>query len=171
MLHKGEKRRQNDFFSVCSICKTNHSCCFGTRPPITQTRRKIIEDYLKEAKISKTNAFVEEEYVFPRENAEGYCIFHDMKTRKCLIHPVKPETCVAGPITFDISRKDGKIEWYIKVETICPLAGIVYRDGKALQKHLKSAKKEITKLVCELDSEALEVILKKDEPETLKIEE
>jgi hypothetical protein len=34
---------------------------------------------------------------------------------------------------------------------------------------LNSARKEITRLVDELDSDALKAILKKDEPETFKI--
>jgi hypothetical protein len=78
---------------------------------------------------------------------------------------------VAGPITFNINSRTGKIEWFIKMEKICPLAGGVYEDKAMLQMHLGSAKKEISRLVKELDSEALCAILKKDEPETLKIDE
>jgi Fe-S-cluster containining protein len=162
--------RQSNFFDVCGKCKTNYDCCHGTRPPITRERRRIIEEYLKRQKISIVGAFVEEDYVFPRENEEGYCVFHDMKTKKCMIHVVKPETCVAGPITFDINKKTEKIEYYIKKETICQLAEIVYEDKKTLEKHLESAKKEIIRLVNELDSEALKAVIKKDEPETFKIE-
>jgi Fe-S-cluster containining protein len=94
-----------------------------------------------------------------------------MKTRKCMIHAVKPETCVAGPITFDINKKSGKTEWFIKMEKICPLAGVVYNDKTMLQKHLDSAKKELKKLVKELRPLVLEAILRKDEPETFKIGE
>ncbi len=169
MTNKGEEKRQSIFFDVCSKCKTEYSCCFGTRPPITIERRKIIEEYLKREKLPIANAFVQEEYVFPKENTQGYCVFHDMKTRKCIIHSVKPETCVSGPITFDTNRTTGKIELYIKMDKICPLAGIVYKDKEILQKHLNSARKEITRLVDELDSDALKAILKKDEPETFKI--
>jgi Fe-S-cluster containining protein len=168
---KSGSERQSNFFDVCSKCRTNYDCCHGTRPPITKERRRIIEEYLKREKIPIVDAFVEEEYTYPRENVEGYCVFHDMKTRKCMIHIVKPETCVAGPITFDINKKTGKIDWHIKKETICPLAATVYKDKKMLQKHLESAKKEITELVNALDSEALKAILKKDEPETFKIDE
>jgi hypothetical protein len=88
-----------------------------------------------------------------------------------VIHPVKPETCVAGPITFDINVKTGKIEWFVKMENICQLAGVAYRDNELLQKHLESAKKDILRLVGELDCEALKAILRKDEPETFKIDE
>jgi hypothetical protein len=126
---------------------------------------------LKERKIHVEDAFVNEEYVFPRLNPDGYCIFHDKETRKCIIHPVKPETCVAGPITFDINTKTNKIEWFIKMEKICPLAECVYQDKASLKKHIESAKRELRRLINELDSQALKAILKKDEPETFKIAE
>jgi Fe-S-cluster containining protein len=121
-------------------------------------------------KIPVENPFVEEGYVFPRLDIDGYCVFHDKKTRKCIIHAVKPETCVAGPITFDVNTKTGRIDWFIKMERICPLAGIVYADKQSLQKHFESAKREITRLVSELDTKALKAILKKEEPETIKID-
>lgn len=162
-------RRQDDFSDVCSQCRTNYDCCHGTRPPITKKRKKIIEAYLQQARIGIADAFVKEEYAFPRENEQGYCIFHDMKTRKCVIHTVKPETCVSGPITFDIDKKTGETRLFIKKETICPLAAVVYRDKGKLTKHLISAKKEIAELIRALDHDALEAILRKDEPETFRI--
>jgi len=55
------------------------------------------------------------------------------------------------------------------MDKICPLAGRVYEDKSLLQKYVESAKKEISRLVNELDSEALKAILKKEEPETFKI--
>lgn len=131
----------------------------------------MIEAYLKREKIPVTDAFARTEYVFPRENPEGYCAFYNAKTAKCLVHPVKPETCVAGPITFDINKQSSNVEWYIKMERICPLAGIIYGNRQMLQKHLASAKKEIFRLVNGLDPEELEAILKKEEPETFKIGE
>jgi Fe-S-cluster containining protein len=166
-----ESKRQSNFFDVCSKCKTGYSCCFGTRPPITTERRKIIEAYLKESGIYVKHPFTEEGYVFPSEQADGYCVFHDKETRKCRIHAVKPETCVAGPITFDINRRSGKVEWFIKMDKICPLAGVVYDDKRLLQKHAESAKRELWKLIGGLGSEALKAILDKDEPETFKIGE
>ena len=171
MSKKGEGKRQSNFFDVCCKCKTNYDCCHDTRPPITENRRRIIEEYLKKERIPIVDAFVEEEYVFPRENEEGYCVFHDMKKRKCKIHAVKPETCVAGPMTFDINRKTGKIEWFVKMSQLCSLAGIVYDNKDLLRQHLESAKKEVSRLVQELSSEALIAVLKKDEPETFKISE
>ena len=166
-----KESRQNDFFDTCSNCRTQCSCCFGTRPPITQHRRKIIDEHIEKSGLSITDAFVVEDYVFPRETEEGYCIFHDRSTRKCRVHSVKPETCVAGPITFDINRKTREIEWFIKMAKICGLAGVVYRDKDLLCKHLENAKRELLRLVDELTSEELRAILKKDEPETFKIGE
>lgn len=171
MTQKSQRERQSNFFDVCSKCNTNYACCFGTDPPISHKRKRVIERFLKENKIPIKNPFVQGEYVFPRKKAEGYCIFFDTKTKKCQIHPVKPETCVAGPITFDMNTRSQKIEWYVKMESICPLAGIVYKNGELLQKHLEAAKKEILKLVSELSSEELRAILKKEEPETFKIGE
>ncbi|MGQ9530740.1 MAG: YkgJ family cysteine cluster protein [Candidatus Bathycorpusculaceae bacterium] len=163
------RKRQDDFFSVCNKCRI--SCCQNAKPPITTERRKIIEEYLKEQKISIPNPFTKTAYTFPGEDVEGYCLFYEKKTRKCKIHPVKPETCVAGPITFDINRQTQKIEWYLKMEKICPLAGVLHKNGEMLKKHLESAKKEILRLVHGLDSEALKAILKIEEPETFKIGE
>jgi hypothetical protein len=163
--------RQNNFFKVCGKCKTSYSCCFGTRPPISRERRETIKKYLYERRIPVEEPFVKEDYVYPKENKNGYCIFHDPETKKCLIHPAKPETCVAGPITFDIDARKGRIEWYVKTETICPLAAVVHGNKKLLQKHLQAAKKEISRLVMELDSQELRAILKKEEPETFKIDE
>jgi Fe-S-cluster containining protein len=170
-LGKNGNRRQSDFFDVCSECKTRYSCCNDTTPPVTAERRKVIEAYLKENGISVKNPFQRAEYVFPRLTADSYCVFHDKKTKKCVIHPVKPETCVAGPITFDVNVKTGKIEWLIKMDSICQLAGAVYQDKQLLWKHLRSARKEVLRLVAQLTAEELKAILKKDEPETFKIEE
>jgi len=167
MLSKS--KRQDNFFNVCGECKIN--CCKGARPPITLKRKEIIESYLKNQKFPIENSFVQATYTFPREDVEGYCIFYDKETRKCIVHSVKPETCVAGPITFDINMSTRKIEWYLKKEEICPLAGILYKNRDALLKHLESAKKEIFRLVRELDSEALRAILKIEESETFKIDE
>jgi hypothetical protein len=164
-----KEARQNDFFNVCGNCKI--SCCQNARPPITNKRRKIIEDFLKEQEFPLGNLFEQAAYMFPKEDAEGYCIFYNKETRKCKIHPVKPETCVAGPVTFDVNLKTGKIEWYLKMEKICTLAGAMFSDKEVLQKHLESAKREIRGLLRELDAEALRAILKIEEPETFKIDE
>ena len=163
-------KRQDDFFDTCSDCKTNWSCCHETTPPVTDKRMKIIQNFLKENNIQTQDPFVKTSYVFPRLDKDGYCVFHDAKTRKCIVHSVKPETCVAGPITFDINKKTGEIEWFIKMQKICPLAGCVFEDKTLLKSHVESAKREIKRLVDELDPKALDAILKKDEPETFKID-
>ncbi len=165
-----KSERQSNFFNVCSSCKGR--CCINARPPLTLRRKQIIEAYLQEQKIPIKNPFVQASYIFPKEDKTGgYCVFYDKNTGKCQVHPIKPETCVAGPITFDINVKTKKIEWYLKTEKICLLAGELYKNKDALRKHLESAKKEILKLVRELDSGTLKTILKIEEPETFKIDE
>jgi hypothetical protein len=88
-----------------------------------------------------------------------------------MIHPVKPETCVAGPITFDVNFRTGKVEWFIKMDRICQLSGMVCRDEQLVQKHLENAKREVLRLIAQLSAKELKAILKKDEPETFKIDE
>jgi len=164
-----EGERQKNFFDVCGTCKIN--CCWDARPPITIEREKMILDYLKIHGIHIDNPFVHAEYTFPRETTDGYCIFYDKTTRKCIVHPVKPETCVAGPITFDINAKTGKIEWYLKMEKICPLAGVMHREKTLLEKHFENARREILQLVRQLSPTALKTILRREEPDTFKIGE
>jgi Fe-S-cluster containining protein len=168
MITKTE--RQINFSDICSQCQ-NKSCCFKSKPPIAKTRKLIVEKYLAENRIPITTPFAQTDYVFPRVDTEGHCVFFDKSTQKCVIHAVKPETCVAGPVTFDINVKTGKIEWHLKTEKICPLAGVLYKNRNLLEDHLKSAKKEILTLVSGLDSVALKAILKIEEPETFKIDE
>lgn len=170
-MSKRLRNRQSNFFDICGRCTTAHACCNDTTPPVTLQRRKVIEAYLKQNGNLTVEPFEATEYVFPRLTPKGYCVFHDKQTKKCSVHGVKPETCVAGPITFDINAKTGKIEWFIKKETICSLAGKIYQDNQQLQKHLKLAKKELLRLVTQLTAEELKAILKKDEPETFKIGE
>lgn len=165
-----EKPRQANFFHVCENCPA--SCCIGARPPITTIRKAIIENYLKATGLAIENALEEKSmYTSPRETEGNKCIFLDKNTKKCRIHPVKPETCVAGPITFDINLKTGKIEWFLKTEKICSLAGVLYRNKSELQSHLESARRELLKLVHDLDAETLHAILKIEEPDTFKIGE
>jgi len=131
----------------------------------------IIRDYLKANGTAIESPFEKNVYSFPREPEDKCCVFLDKGTKKCRIHPVKPETCVAGPVTFDINMKTGRIEWFLKTEKICPLAGALYRDKRALKSHFDSARKELLKLVHDLDTEALREILKIEEPDTFKIDE
>jgi len=166
----GEQIRQANFFNVCENCPK--SCCIGARPPVTSKRKATIENYLKATGLTIENAFEEKNtYTFPKETEDNQCIFLDKTTKKCQIHPVKPETCVAGPITFDINLKTGEIEWLLKTEKICPLAGELYRNKSLLQSHLESARRELLKLVDDLDADALQAILKIEESDTFKIGE
>jgi Fe-S-cluster containining protein len=131
----------------------------------------ILQDYLQTNKIAIERPFEKTMYSFPRETADKHCVFLDKSTKKCSIHFAKPETCVAGPVTFDINLKTGRIEWFLKTEKICQLAGALYRDKKALKSHLECARTELLKLVHDLDAEALCAILKIEEPDTFKIGE
>ncbi|MGQ9551267.1 MAG: YkgJ family cysteine cluster protein [Candidatus Bathycorpusculaceae bacterium] len=164
-----ENKTGYNFFEICKECETG--CCRDVKPPITTERRRIIEDYLKSQAFSIENAFIQKVYTFPREDSEGYCVFYDKQTKRCVVHPVKPETCMAGPITFYLNAKSRKIEWYLKMGRICRLAGRLWEDDRALREHLKMAKREILRLVRELDLEALKALLEIEEPETFKIDE
>lgn len=164
-----EQTRQADFFDACGSCPI--SCCSDVHPPVTTKRMAIVQNYLITNKIAVENPFEKNIYSFPRETADKRCVFLDKNSKKCIIHFVKPETCVAGPVTFDINLKTGRIEWFLKTEKICPLAGALCRDKEALNSHLECARAELLKLVHDLDAEALCAILKIEEPDTFKIGE
>jgi len=159
--------RQKNFTRICSKCQTN--CCYNARPPLTPTRMRIIKNYLQ----GKSSAvkFNKEEYCSPPERADGYCSLLDADSGQCVVHEVKPETCVAGPITFDINQVTGKIEWYLKTEEICPLAGVLAKDRPLLLEHLSSARRELHRLVSELNGSELRAILRIEEESTTKIGE
>jgi transcription initiation factor IIF auxiliary subunit len=70
-----------------------------------------------------------------------------------------------------LNPRTGRIEWFVKIDRICALAGAVYMNKRLLKRHLESAKREILRLVTQLSTEELKAVLKKDEPETFKIEE
>lgn len=160
---------ENNFLQVCRKCE--FCCCQNARPPITQKRKRLIETYLAAQGLRIETPFDETTCTFLRETSDGFYVLFDKETGKCLVHSVKPETCVAGPITFDINLQTGKIEWFLKSEGICPLAGILYKDKYVLEKRLSSARKELQTLVQELDAETLCALLKIEEPETFKIGE
>ncbi|MEM3139278.1 MAG: YkgJ family cysteine cluster protein [Archaeoglobaceae archaeon] len=147
-----------DFIEVCSKC--GGKCCFEAKPPISNKRLKI----LLENGISSD--FVEfGKYKHLKLKNDGYCVFFD--NGKCKIHGIKPETCVAGPITFDI--RQGKLELYIKKESICPLVKFLKENEDVLKDHMNIALEKILDLIRELEKEELEEILKIEEPETEKI--
>jgi Fe-S-cluster containining protein len=161
--------RKTCAFDVCCQCK--NGCCQNVNPPLTLKRKKLIRDYLREQKICVENPFTNEAYSYPAVDANGFCVFYDKTTRKCLVHPVKPETCRAGPVTFDVNSHTRKVEWYLKTAEVCALAKILCGNGDSFKTHFKVAREELLRLVCGLDSKALQAILKIEEPQTVKIGE
>jgi len=161
--------RKTCAFEVCCRCKS--ICCQDAKPPLTLKRQKIIENYLEKHQIHIETPFSHEQYSFPTVDKLGFCLCYDKKTGKCLVHPVKPETCRAGPITFDINRQTGKLEWYLKNYEVCALAEMLHKNHDLFKEHFKMAREEILRLICELDAEALRAILKIEEPKTFKIGE
>jgi Fe-S-cluster containining protein len=156
-------------FQVCCACKS--TCCRDAKPPLTKNRQKIITEYLKKQKIHIEKPFSHEHYSYPAVDKLSFCVFYDKRTDKCLVHPVKPETCQAGPVTFDINRRTGKLEWYLKKSEICAFAGILHRNSASFEGHLEVAKAELLRLICELDAEDLQAILMIEEPQTFKVGE
>ena len=110
-------------------------------------------------------------YLFPATDEKGFCIFYNKQTKKCLVHAVKPETCKAGPVTFDINSRTQKIEWFLKTAALCSFAEKLYQDDKQFKAHFEVAKAEILRLIRSLDADALQAILRIDEPQTFKISE
>jgi Fe-S-cluster containining protein len=156
-------------FDVC--CRCERGCCQDVKPPLTLKRKKIIGDYLREQRIRFEHPFVNEAYSFPAVDAMGFCVFYGKDTRKCLVHPVKPETCSAGPVTFDINCCTRKVEWYLKTTEACALSKALCENSNLFGKHFEVARKQLLRLICELDSKALQAILKIEEPQTVKIGE
>jgi hypothetical protein len=87
------------------------------------------------------------------------------------VHHVKPETCRAGPVTFDINCRTQKVEWHLKKAEVCELAKKLHENDVQFKEHLNIAKKELSRLICGLDSDDLRAILKIEEPQTVKIGE
>jgi Fe-S-cluster containining protein len=126
---------------------------------------------LREQKIHVENPFAHEAYSFPAVDAMGFCVFYGKDTRKCVVHPVKPETCRAGPVTFDINCHTRKVEWYLKTAEVCALSKALCENSNLFGKHFEAAREQLLRLICELDSKALQAILKIEEPQTAKIGE
>jgi Fe-S-cluster containining protein len=164
-----EKMRKTCSFEVCRTCK--NICCQDAKPPLTQKRQKIIKEYLKKQNAHIEKPFSHERYSFPSVDKFGFCLFYNRKTGKCLVHVVKPETCRAGPVTFDINCQAGKVEWYLKKPEICALVGELRENPVLLRKHFEVARQELLRLICELNAEALQALLKIEEPQTVKIDE
>ena len=161
--------RETCAFDVCYQCKSG--CCQSVNPPLTLKRKKLIRDYLREQKIRVDNPFTNEAYSYPAVDANGFCVFYDKTTRKCLVHPVKPETCRAGPVTFDVNRRNQKVEWYLKTAEVCALAKLLRENSNLFRAHFKVAREELLRLIYGLNSKALQAILKIEESQTVKIGE
>jgi uncharacterized protein len=156
-------------FDVCFDCEV--TCCKDANPPLTAKRKQILQEYLDQQKISNIGVFVDSDYSHPSTDSSGICAFYDKGTKRCGIHAVKPETCKAGPITFDINLKTGKVEFYLKKASICAFAGILYQNKASLTSHLDAAKLEITRFILEAEPQTLKAILAIPEPETFKVDE
>ncbi len=154
-------------FDVCGTCKL--ICCQDAKPPLSEERKKILKEYMLKEKISVKDPFMCEQYSFPAVDADMLCRLFDKKTRRCSVHPVKPETCRAGPVTWDINFKTKKLEYYLKMEKICPFAGVLNKNPPMLGEHLDVAKVEIRSLVEALTANELKFIVKIPEPDTIKI--
>jgi uncharacterized protein len=164
-----ERNGKTYSYDVCSVCKV--TCCQDANPPLSAKRKQIIREYMDLQKISITGVFVDGEYSHPSSDSTGICVFYNKDTKRCLIHTVKPETCMAGPITFDINLKTGKVEFYLKKSCICTFAAVLYQNKVSLKLHLEAAKAEITRLIVEIAPEDLKAILTIPEPETFKVDE
>jgi Fe-S-cluster containining protein len=102
-----------------------------------------------------------------RVREDGFCIM--LNHTRCLINAHKPETCRAGPFTFDI--RDGKLEIYLKKETICPLVGHLKYYPEAYRHQYEHAVQHIVHLIKKLPPQELAEVLKVEEPETEKVAE
>ena len=162
-----ETAKQTDFISVCRDCRSK--CCNGARPPLSTTRALILSQYLSEKGSNLSLHF--RSYSHPEEDSDGYCTLFDREEGLCRAQAVKPETCIAGPVTFDINRPNGMVEWYLKQEKICHLAGVMAGSPTMLAKHLDIAKEEIMRLIEELPRNELLAVLKIEEEDTYKIGE
>jgi Fe-S-cluster containining protein len=154
-------------FDVCGTCK--FICCQDAKPPLSENRKKILKEYIKKEKIPVEEPFMREGYSYPAIDETKLCKLFNKQTRRCSVHPVKPETCRAGPVTWDINFNTKKLEYYLKLEKICPLAGVLYKNPPVLAEHLDAAKVEIRQLVEDLSADELKVIVKIPEPDTFKI--
>jgi uncharacterized protein len=156
-------------FDVCSQCR--RICCQDAKPPLTSNRKKALQAYLKEQKISLKEPFSTKDYTYPTVDEEVYCKLFSKEAGKCMVHPIKPETCVAGPVTFNINFCTKKVEWFLKTKELCAYAGVLFEDKAAFKEHFDVAKKQITTLIEQLNADELRALMKIDEPQTFKFDE
>lgn len=60
---------------------------------------------------------------------------------------------------------------FLKRDSICAFAGVLYKNKNVFEEHVEAAKKELTQLICELGLEELLAVVKVEEPQTFKIGE
>ena len=156
-------------YDVCIDCK--NICCQDAKPPVSESRIKIIKEYLQKQKVKVETPFTKKNYSYLSVDETLLCKFNSKETQKCIIHSVKPETCRAGPITFDINFKTKKVGYFLKKSEICAYAGELYKSKSAFKDHFEVAKEEIMRLIKELDADELRVLMKIEEPETFKVGE
>jgi Fe-S-cluster containining protein len=150
-----------DIFSrICEQC--GGRCCHEAHPPLTDERIRRIG-----ACTDLTGRIEQNGYRRLRVRKDGFCIM--LNHTRCLINAEKPETCRAGPFTFDI--RDGKLEIYLKKESICPLVGHLKYYPEAYRHQYEHAVRDIATLVKALPPRELYEVLKVDEPETEKVAE
>ncbi len=156
-------------YDVCSECKI--ICCQDAKPPLSESRKKIVKEYLGKQKIKVNKPFTKESYSYPSVDETLLCVFNSKETKRCMVHSVKPETCRAGPITFDINFKTKKVQYFLKKSEICAYAGELFKNKPAFNDHYEVAKKEIMHLIKELSAKELHELMKIDEPQTFKVGE
>jgi len=142
---------------ACSSCSFSGGCCFEARPPLSQERINILIENGVPAEAVEFAG-----YKRLRLKPDGFCVL--FQDGRCSIHSIKPETCVAGPFTFDIN--DGKLQIFLKRESICPMVRFLKADRRAYDGLLETAVEKITALVNATPEEEMAEILKIDEPDT-----
>jgi Fe-S-cluster containining protein len=151
----------SDIFSrICEQC--GGRCCHKAHPPLSEERIRRIS-----STTDLTGRIEQNGYRRLRVREDGFCIM--LNHTRCLINEEKPETCHAGPFTFDI--RDGKLEIYLKKESICPLVGHLKYYPEAYRHQYEHAVQQLISLIKTLSIGELSEILKVEEPETEKVAE
>lgn len=147
---------------ICGSCSIGGRCCRDARPPLTNKRTAALS-----AGGVSPEAIEFAGYSRLKVKDDGFCILFD--GIGCTVHSIKPETCIAGPFTFDMVGDILQI--YLKKETICPLVSYLKEDRRAYEDQYRVAVRNIIDLVRDLPAEELAIILKIEEPDTVKVAE
>jgi Fe-S-cluster containining protein len=150
-----------DIFSrICEQCGSR--CCYEAHPPLSAERIQRINRCT-----DLTDRIEQNGYRRLRVREDGFCVM--LSRTRCLINEEKPETCHAGPFTFDV--REGKLEIYLKKESICPLVSHLKYYPEAYRHQYEHAVRHLTSLIKALPVTELSEILKVEEPETEKVAE